>query len=151
MGPIFAESASSAVIDSAVQDGLMVSAAPVHVIELPASAAYPRAAHAQRNESDLVSSRLDWLSQPLSSRGLIWTINVLVVIAALLLFAVIFLSIIGEPPQRPLATAAATSIFVATLYWGFFRLFGGVSPGVRLARLADWDLEADDARDTRFR
>jgi len=43
-------------------------------------------------------------------------------------------------------------IFVAAAYWGFFRLFGGVSPGTRLARLAGYDVEGDEeAGNTRFR
>jgi hypothetical protein len=96
-------------------------------------------------------SEFDWLFQPLSGRGLIWTINMLVIVAALLLFALVFLSITGEPPQWPLTTAGAAAIFVAALYWGFFRLFGRVSPGVRLARMAGWDLEEEDATDSRFR
>jgi hypothetical protein len=38
------------------------------------------------------------------------------------------------------------------LYWGFFRLFGGASPGARLARMAGLDLEEnEEATDARFR
>jgi hypothetical protein len=128
-------------------DGLMVSAAPVHVIEMPASRDLPAPEHARP-----ITSKLDWLSQPLSGRGLIWTINTLVIVAALLLFALIFLSITREPPRWPLATASAAALFVAALYWGFFRLFGGASPGARLARMAGLDLEEnEEATDARFR
>ncbi len=108
---------------------------------LPAFASFERAA-----------SKLDWLSQPLTGRSLIWTINTLVVVAAVLLFMVVFLSITGEPPQWPLAMAGGGAIFVAGLYWGFFRIFGGSSPGARLARMAGWEPEEkEDIENTRFR
>lgn len=134
-------------------DGLMVSAAPVTVIELPTSTLPLEAARTRALGSGVspVSSELDWLAQPLSGRRLVWTINTLVIVAALLLFALVFLSITGEPPRWPLATAGAAAVFVGTLYWGFFRVFGGASPGARLARLAGWDFEDDEAADTRFR
>ncbi len=134
-------------------DGLMVSAAPLNVIQLPMRPDPLEPAHAldEVNESSPPALSLDWLFQPLSGRGLIWTINTLVVVAALLLFALVFLSITGEPPRWPLATAGAAAIFVAGLYWGFFRVFGGATPGARLARMAGWDLEDDEAIDARFR
>ena len=134
-------------------DGLMVSAAPVNVIELP-MLDHLEAAQAHRAAAEITPQLLtgfDWLSQPLSGRGLIWTINTLVIVASLLLFAVVFLSITGEPPRWPLATAGATAILVAALYWGFFRVFGGASPGARLARMAGWEVEDDEVKDARFR
>jgi len=131
------------------EDGLMVSAAAVPVIELPASAELPSLQAASEHSG---TSRLDWLFQPLSGRGLVWTINTLVIVAALLLFALIFLSITGEPPRWPFTTASAAAIFVAALYWGFFRLFGGLTPGARLARMAGLDVEEkEQAADARFR
>lgn len=135
-------------------DGLMVSAAPVNVIQLPMriDRLEPAQAHGAAAEiTPQVLNGFDWLSQPLSGRGLIWTINTLVIVAALLLFAVVFLSITGEPPRWPLATAGATTILVAALYWGFFRVFGGASPGARLARMAGWEVEDDEVKDARFR
>jgi hypothetical protein len=131
------------------EDGLMVSATPVNVIPLPMRPDPLEPVHAEI--APHASTGFDWLSQPLSGRGLIWTINTLVIVAALLLFAVVFLSITGEPPRWPLTTAGATAIFVGALYWGFFRLFGGASPGERLARMAGWDVENEEAKDTRFR
>jgi hypothetical protein len=133
--------------------GLMVSADAVQIIEMPASPDLPGYDLPSRQRAhELRTSKLDWLFQPLSGRGLIWTVNTLVVVAALLLFALVFLSITGEPPHWPLATASAAAIFVAGLYWGFFRLFGGVSPGARLARMAGLDLEeGEEATDARFR
>jgi hypothetical protein len=135
-------------------DGLMVSATPVKVIELPMSLDVSEPAQARDDRSEIfpaAASAFDWLSQPLSGRSLIRTINTLVVVAALLLFALIFLSITGEPPRWPLAVASAAAVFVGALYWGFFRMFGGASPGERLARLAGWDVEDEEAADVRFR
>lgn len=132
-------------------DGLMISAAPVPVIQLPVSRDRLEPAHASADSMDTPPVELDWLFQPLSGRGLIWTINTLVVVAALLLFALVFLSITGEPTRWPLATAGGAAICVAALYWGFFRILGGASPGARLARMAGWELEEDDAIDARFR
>jgi hypothetical protein len=136
------------------EDGLMVSAAPVKVIELPTIPPSVEPAEARVVLTATVptaSSEWDWLSQSLSGRGLIWTINTLVIVAALLLFALVFLSITGEPPRWPLAMVGVAAAFVAALYWGFFRVFGGASPGARLARLAGWDLEDDETTDARFR
>jgi PilZ domain len=136
-------------------DGLMVSAAPVHVIEVPARPDPVVSVFAGNVDSfpqKLPSGDLGWLSQPLSDRGLIWTINTLVVVAAVLLFALVFLSITGEPPPWPFATASAAAILVAALYWGFFRLLGGASPGARLARMAGWGRTQDeDGNGARFR
>ena len=132
-------------------DGLIVSAAPVAVIQLPVSPKTLESAHARADSIETAPVELDWLFQPLTGRRLIWTINTLVVVAALLLFALVFLSITGEPPRWPLATAVGAAICVAALYWGFFRILGGASPGTRLARMAGCELEEDERIDTRFR
>jgi hypothetical protein len=134
-------------------DGLMVSAAAVQVIEV-ALRPEPPAPDPIRDESGETQSlgELDWLSQPLSGRGLAWTVNTLVVLAALLLFALVFLSVTREPPHWPFALAAGATFAVSALYWGFFKLLAGGSPGARLARLRESGLEDDEeARDARFR
>lgn len=157
---IFARSASAPALQYPAQeacdqdDGLLVSAAPVPVIQLSVSPDRLEPAKARADSiktAPVRLSELDWLFQPRSGRGLIWTINTLVVVAALLLFALVFLSITGEPTRWPLATAGGAVICVAALYWGFFRILGGASPGARLARMAGWGLEEDDAIDARFR
>jgi PilZ domain len=81
-------------------------------------------------------AQLSWLSQPISARTLAWLVDSLVVIAALLLFAVIFLSIAHELPEWPLTLGAAlaAAAFVAAAYWTLFEVFGGPSLGVRLAQ-----------------
>jgi hypothetical protein len=159
-GPMFAEAGAGVLTMAGVdaveeeEDGLMVSAAPRNVIALPVNAEpeQPERLLEDDLEADPQSSELDWLSQPLTGRSLIWTVNTLVVVAAQLLFALIFLSVTREPPQWPFAMITGGAVIVAALYWGFFRLFGGVSPGTRLARLAESDLgDGEDGRDTRFR
>ena len=78
----------------------------------------------------------------------------LVVTAALLLFAVIFLSIAHELPRWPVTLGAgvAAAAFVSAAYWGVFAVFGGLSLGARLAELTPGSEEKDegDGRD-RFR
>jgi len=126
-------------------DGLMVSVTPLKVIALPdRSETQPRAAPA-RTAGPQRGDELDWLSQPLSGRGLAWTVNSLAVVAGLLLFALVFLSVTRELPKWPLGMVAGAAIFIAAFYWGFFRLFGGTSPGARLARLAGYDVESEAA------
>jgi len=151
--------------DAEHDDGLMVSAAPLKVIELPvrpdplrpdpvrpdplrpADVCDDGAATAPQP-----SAQLDWLSQPLSGRSLSWTVDTLVVVAALLLFVLVFLSVTRESPRWPLAMTGGAAVVVAVLYWGFFQLFGGASPGTRLARMAGCDVEDDkEASDARFR
>ena len=131
-------------------DGLMVSAGPLKVIELPLRPDPFQPSYAHDEATLPAPAQLDWFSQPLSGRGLVWTINTLVVVAALLQFALVFLAVTGEPPPRPFATMGVGAAVVAALYWGFFRIFGGSSPGARLARLVGCDLEEEEA-DARFR
>jgi hypothetical protein len=132
-------------------DGLLVSAAPVKVIELPVL----RAPQNEAEEDEQVwipaknFSQLDWLSQPLSGRTLAWTIDTLVVVAATLLFALVFLTVTGEAPPWPLAVASFGCLIMTGMYWGFFRVFAGASLGAKLARLAETNSE--DADDARFR
>ena len=145
---MFADSAFS----FAEADGLMVSPAPPKVIELPTRSHAIADVRDDADENLPAPEELDWLSQPLSGRSLVWTINGLVMVAALLLFALVFLSVTREPPRWPLAMSGAGAVLVVALYWGFFRVFGGTSPGARLARLAGCELEDDeDSRDSRFR
>jgi hypothetical protein len=81
------------------------------------------------------AGELSWLSRPISARALAWWVDGLVVIAALLLFALIFLSIAHELPEWPLTVAAAlvAGVFAGGAYWGLFAVFGGGSLGTRLA------------------
>jgi hypothetical protein len=139
-------------------DGLIIAGAARNIVELPplqnrSVASFPRKKQSEEDSSTEVSARTqsDWLSQPLSGRTLVWTVNTLVVTAALLLFAVVFLSVTGEPPKWPVTTTAGAVIFVAAVYWGFFQIFGGNSLGARLAKLAGSESENGDEDDARFR
>jgi len=144
---------SAALADLENEDGLLVSPGPVKVIPLPQRAAAAEetlqvtaAAEVDAQEQ----AQLDWLSQPLSGRGLAWAIHLLVVSAGMLLFALVFLAITEEAPRWPWAMAGGDAVLVVLLYWGFFWMFGGVSLGTRLARLAGPEDE-EESRDTRFR
>ncbi len=77
-----------------------------------------------------------WLAQPLSGRSLAWLVDGLIVLAGVLLFSLIFLSIAHELPPWPLTVGAvsAAAVFVAVAYRTVFALFGGPSLGARLAR-----------------
>jgi hypothetical protein len=105
------------------------------VIELPVSITETRPVSA----SDEDSVPLDWLSQPFSGAKLSWTVNALAIVAALLLFALIFLSITHETPGWPVVLAGAAA--VPAMYWAFFAYFGGCSLGERMARLVGSDTE----------
>ena len=123
------------------EDGLLTSATPVKVIDLP-----PPLDHVQNGSlQDLLHEEtpagLDWLLQPLSASGLAWAVNALAMAAELLLFAVIFLSVTHETPSWSVLTTLA--LLVPALYWGFFRIFGGCSLGTRLSRLTDCDDEQE--------
>jgi hypothetical protein len=141
---MFGEPAVSAQRDGcAEEDGLVISAMPLKVIELPA----PR----EEVSEKMAALELDWLSQPLSARTLAWTVNTLVVLAGLLLFMLVFLSVNRETPRWPLAMTGGAVVLVGLMYWGFFEVVGGRSFGERLARLARSDGEQAEDRDARFR
>jgi hypothetical protein len=147
---------------SAELDGLTLSSNPRPAIRLergfiPRNEARGPAAH-NENHSERFShetlAELDWLFRPISARTLAWLVDGLVVIAALLLFGVIFLSIAQELPQWPLSVGAiaAAAVFIASAYWSLFAIFGGRSLGARLAGATgelDSSEEGDDA--DRFR
>lgn len=135
------------------EDGLMVSGMPLKVIELPVrDDAEPQLVHRETSElPEETPLRLDWLSQPLSGRGLAWTVNVLVVLAGLLLFGLVFLSLVREAPPWPLLLIGAAAAVVTLMYWGFFQMFGGSSLGSRLARLIGGDSGEEEPPSARFR
>jgi VIT1/CCC1 family predicted Fe2+/Mn2+ transporter len=123
-------------------DGLVLSAPPRAAIRLEPSVCephHPLMHLGEENLSQTVSrdpADLNWLSRPVSARTLAWILDSLVMTAALLLFAVVFLSIAHELPQWRLTLCAsvATAALVAGIYWALFTLFGGARLGVRIAR-----------------
>lgn len=126
-------------------DGLLISPAQPKVIELPAT---------REGASDTIaddSLQLDWLSRPLSAQTLAWTVNALVVFAALLLCVLVFLCVNRQAPSWPLTMTAGAAVLVGLMYWGFFEAFGGGNFGARLARLAGLDRDQLEDEDARFR
>ena len=123
------------------EDGLLTSATPVKVIDLPHLPDQIENSSLQDLVHEETPAALDWLLQPLSASGLAWALNALAMGAGLLLFAVIFLSVTHETPTWSVLTTLA--LLVPALYWGFFRIFGGCSLGTRLARLTDCDDEQE--------
>lgn len=125
-------------------DGLIVSATPVNVIELstrrePPFAEVPpeQSVVAAPDVTTEFSGQLDWLSEPLSGRALAWTVDALVVFASVLLFTLVFLSVTREAPPWPLAVVTAAVFLMAGMYWIFFHYVAGASLGMKLAQIAD--------------
>lgn len=140
-------------------DGLTVSVTPRPAIRL--NAAVPNVSVLnpsvlnQRSEQDFAERladepypQLNWLSQPLSGQSLAWLVDSLVVIAAVLMFALIFLSIAHELPPWPIAlgTVSVAAVFVAAVYWGIFAVFGAPSLGARLAEVVS-SVEEEESED----
>jgi hypothetical protein len=143
-------------------DGLTLSAAPRPVIRLEPGLAMPeelpvlhKYSEPELTEEDALSSYTKtWLSQPLSGRTLAWMVDSLIVVAGVLLFALIFLSIAHELPPWPLTlgTVSAAALFIAAAYWTVFTLFGGPSLGSRIAQAASSLEEGKEREDaSRFR
>jgi len=135
-------------------DGLTLSSTPRPAIRLePALTRRNEAAvsrfHYDENSASPAreaDARSSWLSRPISARSLAWFVDGLVLIAALLLFALIFLSIAHELPEWPVALSAvaAASAFIAAAYWSLFAVFGGPSLGARLAQATSGFEEKDE-------
>jgi len=150
---------------AADNDGLTLSASPNSPIRLdPIVVGRHEASTLSRHrledtEEEFASppnsgTQLNWLSRPLSGRTLAWIVDSLVMLAGLLLFAFIFLSLTHELPQWPLTLCAAlaATVFVVAAYRILFAVFGEASLGARLAHTASGiagDEEAD--RSDRFR
>lgn len=79
------------------------------------------------------------LSRPLSTHFLAQFVDTLVIVAALLFFALVFLSITQEMPPWPIAVGGAlfAALFVAAAYWGLCSVLEGASLGARLAKSAN--------------
>jgi len=146
------EVASQSPAQDESDDGLMVSETPLRVIELPAPQELgPTLIHREVSEETPERlPRLEWLSEGLSARGLAWAVNLLMVLAGLLLFAVVFLAFVGQAPPWPVSVFLGIAGAVTLLYWGFFKLLGGSSLGTRLARMMG-DSEDEEAASVRFR
>ena len=144
---------NGSVITAEEEDGLLMSPAPLRVIELASrpDPLEPSIPAPQKRDVEIVADQLDWLSQPLSSRGLAWAVNSLVVMASLLISVLVFLSVTGQAPRWPIAMTVGAACIVTAMYWGFFRFFGGSSLGTRLAQLAMSDETEEKESEPRFR
>lgn len=141
--------------DEAVEenDGLLISASPSRAIPLSVVPDVPLPNRAGRLRA-AEAGTLEWLSQPLSPRAIARVIDILAALAAFLLFAFVFLSVIREAPPWPFTFTAGTAVIVVLLYWGFFWVFGGESLGTRLSRHAGTEPEVgmepeEDGKHTR--
>jgi len=122
-------------------DGLLVSAAPSKVIPLELGGAGVD----QLPGTPVEIGNLDWLSQPLSQKGIARTVDSLAIVAGVLIFTLVFLSITREAPPWPFAVIALAGVLVALMYRGFFWVIGGDSLGTRLARRAASERLEEDA------
>jgi PilZ domain-containing protein len=142
-------------------DGLTVSATPRPPIriELDCAQRSEEQVPAQRREQNLADAacqsdtKPNWLSRPISGQTLAWLVDSLVMIAGLLLFAFIFLSITHELPPWRLTVGAASSaaVLIAATYWAVFAVFGGASLGARLADATSAFTQEEEDEAARFR
>ena len=133
---IFASSLASFVPEE--EDGLILSPAHRSAIRIE-----PEAAAENEVAQERIQELLEEVAPPQKQRGgpmpartLAWIVDGLVMVAGVLLFAVVFLSITHELPQWPLTLAgsAGATALIAGAYWGLFALCGGASVGVRVAQ-----------------
>jgi hypothetical protein len=113
---------------------LLFSASPRPAIRLePYPTSLP--ALSEAHPRDL---RLLWCPVPISPSALSKLVDALILLSAVLLFAVMSIAIINVLPIWPVTLALAigvTAIFVA-VYWFLFAFWIGSTPGGHLARLA---------------
>jgi hypothetical protein len=117
-------------------DELLFSAAPRPAIQLEPPPAKPAAL--PNPEARPQSLRLLWYPVPISLNALSKLVDGLIVLCAILLFAVMSMITTNVLPTWPVTLALAigvAALFVA-LYWFLFVLLIGSTPGQHLARLA---------------
>jgi PilZ domain len=139
--------------DVSDDDGLTLSSTAREPIRLETNSVSTQLLPDRRNPLGAVSvTELNWLSRPLSPRTIAWAVDSLLVVVALLLFILIFLSIVHELPSLPLTMGSVLTvgIFILLVYRGLFGMFGGGTLGDRLTRAASpLDDKTDEAM--RFR
>jgi hypothetical protein len=98
--------------------------------------------------------RLPWLPFPVSQSIFARVVDGLILLAALLLFSVVAMTVTQIFPSWPVAAVlalAVTGVLVA-VYWFLFVTWMGATPGARLAHLASCDSSGDEEEDRpRFR
>jgi hypothetical protein len=99
---------------------------------------------------------LPWWPRPVSSRALAWAMDALILFSAVLMFFCAFLAIAQTLPswEISLGLLAGSSGFFAALYWYLFAVMGRGTAGVRLAKIATGNAEAETClrnQEARFR
>jgi hypothetical protein len=97
--------------------------------------ALPNALPAEENGLRPPSLQLSWLPFPMSAVALSWLVDGLILLSALLLFAVVCMAMIGAVPPWPITLAlgvGVAAVLTATYRFLFFLLIGG-TPGYCLA------------------
>jgi hypothetical protein len=123
----------------------------------PAIRMRPPAVHPTTMEDSTADTLwLPWWPHPISSRGLAWAMDALILFSAVLMFFCSFLAIARTLPswQISLGLLAGSSSFFAALYWYLFAVVGRGTAGVRLARIATGDKESEAGlrnQESRFR
>ncbi len=142
-----------------LSDGLTLSASSRPAIRLNTASSAKRSQPLPTRQIVLANSddepaRQNLLTRPISGRTLAWLVDGLVITAAILLFALIFLSIAHELPRWPLTLTATTlaALLIVATYRIMFAVLGGQSAGARLAQAYSLpeDKEEREAED-RFR
>jgi PilZ domain len=135
---IFASSTSlSAQESSADESGLVYSSGVRAPIRL--GSRYRRSEQIAFDDSaEELATGVDtnWLSRPLSGRALACIIDGLLIVAGLLLFVFVFLTMTHELPSWPvtLGVMLAATVVIGSGYCVLFTLFGGRTLGARLIR-----------------
>jgi PilZ domain/RDD family len=135
---IFAGSASLSAQGSSVnEDGLVFSTGVRAPIRLGSRYRHSEQITFDDSVTELATDAdTNWLSRPLSGRTLAWIIDGLLVLAGLLLFAFVFLTMTHELPSWPLTLGVmfAAALVIGSGYCVLFTLFGGRTLGARLTQ-----------------
>jgi hypothetical protein len=145
------ESESSA--DGRESDQLILSGRARPIIQLSVEEAQPPRAAA---EGDDILLEFSWWPVAIPSRKFSWSVDVLAVFAAVLLFALVFLPVTFEELSlvNSLAVLLASVAVFSALYWLYFAALGVSTAGVQLTKMAKDDYQAQSREEreaNRFR
>jgi hypothetical protein len=140
-----AEGASELLFSASPRPAIQIEPRPATPLVHPNQPARPR------------TLRLLWYPVPISQSALSKLVDALILLCAVLLFAVTAMAMTGVLPTWPVTvalTSGVTAIF-ASLYWFLFAFWFGSTPGKHLARLAcsEWRnaTHSEPPDQTRFR
>jgi len=146
-----AEQASRILNGPGGNDDLILSGSARPAIRLPGLAVLESTV---REPPDMLS--FPWWPRPVSTRTLARLMDGLVVFSAVLMFFCAFLAVAHTLPPWEVALGLLVGAFgfFSTLYWCLFAVMGRGTAGVRLARIAGGDADAEAnlrEREARFR